>query len=425
VRGAVLWAEGFGFSDLAAETPVTPESRFRIASVSKLITTAALSRLAETGRIDLDAPIEGYVPAWPAGDREITARRLAGHLGGIRDHREGDFTGNRIDDRRYESVNEALSIFRDDSLIAPPGTKFQYTTLGYTLLSAGMEGAAGTDFLTLVRELVLEPLALRATLPNHPDSTIPGAVTQYDRGADGSTVPMPRYAPMYKWAGGGYVSTPSDLVRLAMAVSRPGFLQPLSITLLFTSQRTAGGEETGVGLGWFRASDPWGRTFFFHNGGQRGARSLLLLYPDAGVVVAILSNLTGTPECIEGTGIALAEPFVRVVEGAPLLAADDALAGSYRYRVATGEEEEGGDAALLSDSLGMSGWLSSIPGSTIERLPIPAVSVYDDGVTGAVAAPEGLLPFALQRTDEGLAGTLVYHNGPDPRPLPIRFTRAR
>lgn len=419
---SVVWAQGFGVADLDSMNPVTPTTPFRIASVSKLVTAAALGRLWDEGRIALDAPVTRYVPSWPAARGSMTVRQLAGHLGGIRDYRAGDFTRDSIDDRRYETTTQALSIFRRDSLVAPPGARFRYSTLGYTLLAAAMEGASGQDFLSLVRREVLDPLALAHTAPVHPDRPVAGLATGYERLPSGAEVPVRKVTPMYKWAGGGYASTPSDLVRLGLGMLRPGFLAPGTADTLFASQRTNAGVETGVGIGWWTARDPWGRRIAFHNGGQPGARSQLLLYPERGLVISILSNLTNTPAQMEGVAVDLLLPFLRTLEGRDGGTSPAALAGVWRWGL--GADTSGVDSSSatlrVSGATGVasvSSWRPDWPA----RLPLVCWTVTRDSCSAAVVTPDGMETLVLARAGDDWRGRLVPQLGREPEGRPVRL----
>jgi CubicO group peptidase (beta-lactamase class C family) len=99
------------------------------------------------------------VPSFPEKPWPITARQLLAHLGGIRDYSEGEFASTR----HYTSVTEALAVFKDDPLVHEPGTRFLYSTYGYTLLGAAVEGAAGESFLNYLRKNVLEPAGMERT----------------------------------------------------------------------------------------------------------------------------------------------------------------------------------------------------------------------------------------------------------------------
>ena len=119
IDGKLLWSEGFGYADLEQRVPVTPQSRFRIGSVSKTITASAIGLLLERERLDLDAPVQRYVRDFPRKSWPITVRQLAGHTAGIRHYRDDEFLSSRA----YGSVSEALTVFANEPLQfreAPP-----------------------------------------------------------------------------------------------------------------------------------------------------------------------------------------------------------------------------------------------------------------------------------------------------------------
>jgi len=291
VGGKLVWSEAFGYADLAREVPVTAETQFRIGSVSKPLTAAAVALLYEQGKLDLDAPVQRYVPSFPDKGYPITTRQLAGHLAGIRHYRGDEFLRNR----HFDTVLEGLAIFQGDSLLFPPGTKFSYSSYGWNLISAVVEGAAGQDFLTYVSRNVLRPLGLTHTAPDRVDSLIPNRTRFYERGADSGFVPAPPVDNSYKWAGGGFLSTAEDLVRFGSALLEPGFLKAATLELLFTSQKTSAGEPTGYGVGWFVATDGRGHRWVSHGGSSVGGTAAFGVDRDSRVVIAITSNLTGAP----------------------------------------------------------------------------------------------------------------------------------
>ena len=289
VGGKLVWSEAFGYADVAREVPVTAETQFRIGSVSKPLTAAAVALLYEQGKLDLDAPVQRYVPSFPDKGYPITTRQLAGHLAGIRLYRGDEFLRNR----HFDTVLEGLAIFQGDSLLFPPGTKFSYSSYGWNLISAVVEGAAGQDFLTYMSRNVLRPLGLTHTAPDRVDSLIPNRTRFYERGADSGFVPAPPVDNSYKWAGGGFLSTAEDLVRFGSALLEPGFLEAATLELLFTSQKTTPGEPTGYGVGWFVATDGRGHRWVSHGGGSVGGTTAFGVDRDSHIVVAITSNLTG------------------------------------------------------------------------------------------------------------------------------------
>ncbi len=184
--GRIVFSEGFGGSDLEHRVAVGVETRFRIGSVSKALTAAGMAVLVERGELDLDRSIRDYVPSFPDKGHEITARQLAGHLGGIRHYRAGGFF-NRDE---FETVEESLGVFMNDRLMHVPGSKYLYSSYGYVLLSAVMEGAAGRPYLEFTREEVLGPLVMGHTVPDRTDAIVVGRAEFYER-RDGVVVNAP------------------------------------------------------------------------------------------------------------------------------------------------------------------------------------------------------------------------------------------
>lgn len=287
VDGRVVWAEGFGEADVENRVAVTPASRFRIASISKALTAAAVGKLVEEGSLDLDAPVQRYVPTFPEKPQgTVTTRLLAGHLAGVRHYRGLEFQSAV----HYDDVMDALEIFENDPLLTPPGERYAYSTYGWNLISAVVQGASGDEFLHYMRSAVLDPIGMCETVAEWGDSIILGRVAQYRRSADGRLVNAPYVDNSNKWAGGGYLSTASDLVRYGSAYLTHDLLQPETVRMMWTSQRTRGGEATGYGIGWF-VGDVDGRRQVWHTGGAVGGSTILLIWPDDHVVVSILTNL--------------------------------------------------------------------------------------------------------------------------------------
>ena len=288
VDGETVWSEGFGYANLEHRVPMWPAVKFRVGSISKSLTAAAVARLVEDGRLDLDAPIQKYVPSFPEKAHPITTRQLGGHLAGIR-HYQGD--ENLIRDP-FPTVLDGLTIFADDPLLHEPGTAFAYTSYGFNLLSAVVEGAAEKPFLDTMREAVFGPLGMRDTVADFVTPIIPGRTSYYVRDAAGSVVNAPWVNNSYKWAGGGFLSTTGDVLAFANAHLEDDFLSKSSRALLFTEQKTRDGDGVGYGLGWFIRTREDGRRLLSHSGGSVGGTSLMVMEPESRVVVVGLINLT-------------------------------------------------------------------------------------------------------------------------------------
>ena len=286
-NGVIVWSEGFGLADVEQHVAATPHTRFRVASVSKPLTSAALGLLVEEGKIDLDAPIQRYVPTFPEKRWPITTREVAGHLGGIRHYNGGEFENQK----HYASVLEGLKIFQDDTLLFEPGTKFSYSSYGWNLVSAVIEGASGEPFLTFMARRVFGPAGMVNTVPEFADSIIPDRAHYYVHDSTGKpTLNAPYVDNSYKWAGGGFLSTTEDLVRFGGALLGSSLLRPETVQLLWTSQTLTKGEKTDYGMGWSIQHDSAGRRVVGHTGGGMGATSRLIIYPDQRLVAALLVN---------------------------------------------------------------------------------------------------------------------------------------
>jgi len=288
VDGELVWSEGFGFADVVAGEPVTTESKFRVGSVSKPYTAAAIAQLMVDGRLDVDAPIQTYVPAFPEKQWVFSTRQVGGHIAGIR-HYLGDENFSEV---RYETVGEGLDIFKDSPLLFEPGTDYSYSSYGWNLVSAAVEGASGQPFLAYMDEHVFGPLGMDHTEADWATEDIENRVSFYVQSDDGTPVDAPYVDNSYKWAGGGFLSTPEDMIRFAEAHRAPGFLPQEGLDFLMTSQTLSNGSETGYGFGWTTAEDDSGRHLVGHTGGSVGGTTLMTMNPETGVIVAMAINLS-------------------------------------------------------------------------------------------------------------------------------------
>jgi serine beta-lactamase-like protein LACTB len=305
VDGRIVFSEGYGLADLEQRVPVWPTTKFRIASISKPLTATALMQLVEAGKLDLDAPVQKYVPSFPDKGAPITTRMVAGHLAGIRHYKDNEFEISR----HYDSVTEGLKIFEDDPLVAPPSTKFSYSSYGFNLVSAVIEGVSGETFLLYMQDHVFTPLGMPHTTADQNKQIVEERARFYELTKSGNPENAPYVDNSYKWAGGGFLSTAEDLVQFGSALLRPGFLKQESLKQLFTSQKTRAGEATGYGIGWGVGKTGSGKIVYEHAGGAVGGTSQLIVYPESGVVVAMINNLSGAPWKREEVE-AVAEKFV-------------------------------------------------------------------------------------------------------------------
>ena len=291
IEGQVVWSEGFGYANIETGTPVTPATKFRIGSVSKPLTSVAMGILIDEGRLDLDVPVQRYAPSFPEKAKgAITSRLVGGHLAGIRHYRGME----NFSSRKYLTVTDALGIFKNDTLQTPPGEAYSYSSYGWNLLSAVVEGASGEEFLPYIYGNVFGPLDMRNTLAEHMDSIIVARGAYYVRSGRGMSAPIinaPYVDNSYKWAGGGFVSTPEDLMKFAHGLMYGDILSEDTRNTLWATQHTSDGEATGYGIGFSDGMEMEHRVVG-HGGGSVGGNAWFRVFPDDGVAMAVTTNIT-------------------------------------------------------------------------------------------------------------------------------------
>lgn len=286
--GNYVFEKGYGYADIEHKVQVDPrKSLFRIGSVSKPVTAALLAKLYEEGKLDLDQDIRHYIPYFPQKAHPITTRQLAGHLAGIRHYKGMENMSQRF----YPTVKEGLEIFMQDSLIHQPESKFAYSSYGWNLLSAVLEGAGQDDFLSMMTDYVFEPLGLDNMQAEMMSELLENKVVFYQKNLARENTVAPKVDNSYKWAGGGFISSAKDVVDFAVAHLEPGYLQAKTLHELFATQHTSDGKPTNYGIGWRSGEDKKGRQWIGHSGGSVGGTTMMLVYPEEKLVVVTLVNL--------------------------------------------------------------------------------------------------------------------------------------
>ncbi|NQU87783.1 MAG: beta-lactamase family protein [Mariniphaga sp.] len=288
IDNEIVLSKGFGLGNYEQQVPVYPDkTKFRIGSISKSLSAAALGILMEKKRIDLDQPVQVYAPYFPEKEYLITTRQVAGHIAGIRHYNGDEFLSLRF----FKTVNEGLDIFKNDLLLFEPGTDYSYSSYGFNLVSAAIEGASRVEFLKYMKENVFDPLGMTETVPDYNDSLIVFRSGFYSM-ENGKDINAPYVDNSYKWAGGGFLSTSEDLVKFGNAMLDNTLFSEEIKTELVTSQKLNNGTETGYGLGFFSGVNEFGRKYYGHGGGSVGGCGNLLIFPETNMVVAVITNDT-------------------------------------------------------------------------------------------------------------------------------------
>ena len=301
----MVWSEGFGYANLEQKTAVYPGfTKFRIGSVSKTLTATAIGLLVEQNRLDLDLPVQSYVPEFPKKQWTITSRQLGGHIAGIRHYKKGEFLSTKF----YKTVGEGLDIFKDDELLFEPETDYSYSSYGWNLLSAVIENAAGVAFLQYMQEEVFDAIGMPNTVPEYMDQLIDGRTNYYEKDGKGKILNAPYVDNSYKWAGGGFIGTTEDLVAFGEAMLKHELLNAKTVQILQAPQKTKDGKSTNYGIGWRSGTDNQGHPWTGHSGGSVGGTTQFVIFPEEKIVIAITGNLSGLP--FRGVHLKIANIFM-------------------------------------------------------------------------------------------------------------------
>jgi CubicO group peptidase (beta-lactamase class C family) len=291
-RDTLVAARGYGVTDRERGTAVTPATIFQIASTTKPFTAMAVLLLADSGRVELDAPAARYLPWLPSRYATVTVRQLLTHTGGV----APDVRRENVDEFPPDEFRRRLAE-RPESFA--PGTRWQYANAGYTLLSQVVEAASGEEFGAYLRRHIFEPLGMRQTGYRVPQRDDGGHAVGYDL-VDGRLERAPHV--FSGWGNSGIETNVLDLARWAAAIERGELLSARTYREMYAPGRVAGGTlgdtaarfpfggaPAGYGLGWFLTSYR-GVELVTHGGAIAGFSSIVNRFPRAGVTIIVLCN---------------------------------------------------------------------------------------------------------------------------------------
>ncbi|MEM8769574.1 MAG: serine hydrolase domain-containing protein [Pseudomonadota bacterium] len=294
----LAYSGAFGYADLAAGLAATPDSLYRIGSVSKSITAVALGALMESERINIDLPFHHYVPEFPEKRWPFSLRQLASHTAGVRHYREGffDSLAENFHGVHYDKVADALTLVADDPLRFEPNSAYYYSSYGYNMLSAAMVNAGGEPFRAQLDRYVFTPAEMARAHAEDVRNPDPASVAYYLL-VDGRALRAPRADNSYKVAGGGIVTTPGELVAFGNALLAGRLVDGATMTRLFTPHALKDGstEPQSYGLGfqiWERQVDGAEYLEVGHGGSSVGGLTAFLMYPESGLVIAVTTNVS-------------------------------------------------------------------------------------------------------------------------------------
>ena len=301
VNNKLIWANALGHANIKEGKKASTRTQFRIGSVSKSVTSLGMGKLMEAGKLDLDTPVQEYVSYFDPGKPKISIRQLASHTSGIRNYQpcfcfpahEG------LNNDQFGSIAESIAVFGNDKLLFEPGSDFSYATYNYTLISGAMEEITGMPFLDYMKSTVFQPLAMNQTMGDWALREIKDRAVFYD-------VKNGKYKKAYavnssnKWAGGGMLSTPSDLVKMGNTLLNNTFLSPATKATLWEPIAMNNGEinPQHYAIGWrvdatSRILEDSKVKIIHHGGTITGSITLIMLFPEYNMSIAMMVNRTG------------------------------------------------------------------------------------------------------------------------------------
>jgi len=285
--GKILFAHGYGFADRENKIPATPETRFRIGSVTKQFTAAAILTLQEQGKLSIEDTLDKYFPGYPGGDK-ITLHQMLNHTSGLHNYTaHPDFLARVTQPIK---PSDLVAWFQDDPPDFPPGEQFSYSNTNYVLLGQIVEKVSGMSYGDYLQKQFFGPLGLH-------DTGVWQNATPPDHGAKGYSFDGKQVVPALdwdmSWAGGAgeLYSTVGDLWRWTEALHGGRVLSPTSLQEM-TTVATVTKKETltlQYGMGMYHTSIDW-LPAMGHNGGVNGYLSEVMWLPGEKVTVVALSN---------------------------------------------------------------------------------------------------------------------------------------
>ena len=300
----VVLRKGYGQADAELGVPATPEHAFRIGSVAKILTAAAVLRLVEAGQVSVDDRLSTFLPDFPDAER-VMLHHLLSNTSGIADHI------TRVDAASWCGRPHTLPVLVDLIAEAPrlfePGSRFSYSNANWALLAAVLEHTTQKPFAEALSELVLAPLGLTRTVVGVDRPLVRGRASGYQFD-DRAVRPAAHIDLSVEIGAGGVYSTVDDLHRLKNALAEDGFLTSQTRKRMVTP--TTRDASMGYGYG-VMTGQRFGRAWWGHSGGTFGFTSFLTHYPTEDVTVIVLSNFDN------GSAAGLEQGLAAVVFGEP------------------------------------------------------------------------------------------------------------
>jgi CubicO group peptidase (beta-lactamase class C family) len=400
----ILYLDAQGLAELEHGIPIEPDMVFRLGSITKQFTAAAIMMLAEEGKLSLDDPLTKFLPDYPEAGKTVTVEHLLTHTSGI-----VSYTGipgyMATEVAKELSVDELVAVFKDLPVEFGPGERYAYNNSGYVLLGAIIEEASGIGYEEFVQKRIFEPLGMTRSYYGSHSRIIPDRVSGY--GGEPGDYQNARYLSMTQpYSAGSLLSTVEDLLRWNTALFGGKVVSEESLKKMTTPYELNDGESTGYGYG-LLVNDIRGKPAIGHGGGIFGFSTSALYIPEEKIFAAVLSNNTGasrnpTMLATRLAAVALGDPFEAFEEVAVEPAILERYSGVYKIdeqseRVVTFE-----DGKLYTQRTG---------GPKMEVHPASDTKFFYEG---------SLSWFEMQQGDDGTWQMAMHQQGANEAEMAVR-----
>ena len=289
----IVYTKGYGYAHVKTKAPVTSASIFNWASNSKPVMAVAAMQLAQAGKLDLDATIDKYLTKLPEQFAKITTRHLLCHQSGIPHYSNGRIipSGKRVSPQEELDPIYSVHRFAKSPLIFNPGSRTDYSSYAYVLLSAVVQSAGKSKINKQLLKRIGEPLGLKSFQLDLPRDEQKNWVTAY-KISNGNPIEIRDYAHFWKHGAGGYKSDVKDFAKFAAALMNKKLIDEKTTSTMWTNQKTENGGKSIWGLGVIVEGK--GRSLkVSHNGSQDETRTRMVIYPNQGHGVVVMCNTQG------------------------------------------------------------------------------------------------------------------------------------
>jgi len=284
-NGEIIKAQGYGFANVELQAPVKPETIFQSGSMGKQFTATAIMMLVEEGKLSLDDPLTKFFADAPPAWRSVTVRHLLSHTGGFTDYPKN------FDFRRDRSEDELVKMVESLPLAFPPGSKWEYSNLGYLTLGVLIHRVTGQFYGDFLHDRIFQPLGMNTRILSEAD-IIPNRAAGYQL-VKGQLKNQEWVSPVLNTtADGALYFSILDLAKWDAALYTEKLLKRASLDQMWTPVKLNNGKANSdhYGFGWF-VDDAAGHRVIEHEGEWQGFNTNISRYVDDRLTVVVLTNL--------------------------------------------------------------------------------------------------------------------------------------